>query len=165
MFPRLQRVEDQSGVVAEWHITGFLDLGDGAWLPSAGEYWSRGNPSAVPPFDAPFSRLMHLVDEPSGGAGGGYISPPDDLLQVPAGSTVEDAATGEVWFAGRPSYAETGAWALAVLRGEVEPGDSRGRTGLATGWRLTVVASLAALVLGGLLGFGVERPRGDRLAR
>ena len=162
MFPRLQRVEDQSGVIAEWHITSFLNLGDDAWVPSAGEYWHRGNPSSPPPFDASISRLMHLVDEPGGEPGAGFSAHAEDMLQVPAGSTVEDAATGEVWFAGRSSDAETGA--IAVTRGENATGDGRDRMEVSTAWRVPVVASLATLVLCGSLGFGIERARSRRRA-
>jgi hypothetical protein len=87
-FPRLHRIEDDAGIVAEWHIDAFASSGPdgsgGAWIPSSGTYrmWDK---ALGAPADGPLERRLSLVSGPTVPIG-------SDLIAVPDGSTVIDAA-------------------------------------------------------------------------
>lgn len=162
MFPRLQRVEKPEGLICEWHTTEFSEVAASVWVPSAGEYWHQGIASSAGASHFPVLRTMQTV--PSGSSSGAeLVADPGDLMTVPASSSVEDAATGETWFVGRTSYAETGRMALAALRGEPVAGGDKPES---QRWRSPsqiLVAVFGSLIPGSVLGLAIgARRRGAR---
>jgi hypothetical protein len=88
-FPRLHRVEDDLGVIAEWHVEEFASVGGVSWVPSAGRFWHRADGSGLPG-DVPVVRRLSLLSEP-------MAPSTEDLIAVPAGSTVVDATAASLF--------------------------------------------------------------------
>lgn|GEM_PF-3693409 len=163
MFPRLQRTYDAGGVISEWYVTDFFEVADGTWLPAAGRFWCRGLAQNTDEFRFPFERVMTVVPKANGEPGAWLESEAGDPLAVPAGTLMEDAATGATWFAARSDYADSARWALAVIRGE----DLRRLAESSTWWRSggpgsVVLIATATALLGSFAGFRRARSRINR---
>lgn len=152
-LPRRHEVVDHGTELSSWHLTSFIEVAPGCFLPSEGVHRLTDAGAADPNFPSvPTEETMTLApivasdmlmvdtNAPAPDVAG--------VLQVPSGVRIDDADTGQSWVASSQSIRDTARSALAAagVRGFTEvPGGDSGPDGRALE---TAGIGAAALALG-----------------